>query len=108
VIPSVEEVLASYTLLRQRRGGAPASEVAVRAALRVAHDLAKLQTDEPAALLFVFGAYRRAFPAAWRFMAQTLTYTQAHAIGFTLDATPAEVDEGRGALRDHVRCGGLR
>jgi len=50
----------------------PARPRAVHAALEVARRLAREALDEPAALLFAFASYRRAFPGAWRFMAYAI------------------------------------
>ncbi len=92
MIPEPETLLDAYAFYRQQRGGAPASETAVRAALRMARDLAGAESDEPAALLFAFASYRRAFPGGWRFMAQSIAYSQTHELGLVLDAKPVDVD----------------
>jgi hypothetical protein len=93
VIPTAESLLAVYALYRKQRGGAPASEVAVRAAVRAAHSLVREENDEPAALLFAFATHRRAFPGGWRFMAQAIAYSQARDLGLSLHATPDDVDD---------------
>jgi hypothetical protein len=59
----------------------------------MARDLARVEHDEPAALLFAFASFRRAFPGGWRFMAQSIAFSQAHELGFMLDAKPDDVDE---------------
>lgn len=74
------------------RGCAPASERGVAAALDAARALASDEHDEPAALLFAFATYRRAFPGGWRFMAATLAISQAHEAGFFIQTTPADMD----------------
>jgi hypothetical protein len=74
VIPQAAVLLQSYSLFRQQHGGAPASQLAVETALRRARELVRDEADEPAALLFAFATYRRAFPAGWRFMAQSIAY----------------------------------
>lgn len=93
MIPTAEEFLAGYEFYRRRTGALPASERAIRAALAMAAQLAGgREEDEPAALLFAFASYRRAFPGAWRFMAATIALTQVRAQGATVNASMDEVN----------------
>ncbi len=93
MIPRPEVLRDNHAFYRKQRGGAPASEVAVRSAVRMARDLARGENDEPAALLFAFASFRRAFPGGWRFMAQSIAFSQAHELGLVFDAKPGDVDE---------------
>jgi hypothetical protein len=89
MIPPADALLHAYESLGRR---VPASPRAVHAALEAARVLASNESEEPAALLFAFASYRRAFPGAWRFMALSIAVQQARSLGFELDASPAEYD----------------
>jgi hypothetical protein len=92
VIPPLEEVLSAYLHHQQRKGLRPASVHGVAAALDAARDLAIDERDEPAAMLFAFATYRRAFHGGWRFMAAALAISQAHEAGYFIETTPADID----------------
>jgi hypothetical protein len=47
---------------------------------------------EPAAMFFAFASRRRAFPFAWKLMADFILRAQARVNGFTLLATRAEIE----------------
>lgn len=103
MIPNAAEVLSGYAFLaRRHRLSVPASERAVTAALDTARTLAAdREEDEPAALLFAFASYRRAFPEAWRLMAGILAVGQARSSGYQLSATPADFDQLLSAVMHH-------
>lgn len=66
----------------------------MHAALAMATDLAAgVEEDAPAALLFAFASYRRAFPGAWRFMATSLALAQARRLGRTVVAPSGALEE---------------
>jgi hypothetical protein len=92
VIPLLEEVLGAYLHHQRRKGLRPASERGVAAALDAARGLAAEERDEPAAMLFAFATYRRAFHGGWRFMAAALTISQAHEAGYFIETTQADMD----------------
>jgi len=89
VIPAAEALLDAYAALGCKP---PASIPAVRAALHAAREMAPEESDEPAALLFAFASYRRAFPGAWRFMAFAIAAQQARSLGYEIQATRIEYD----------------
>jgi hypothetical protein len=65
----------------------------VRAALDAARVLAAGDPgSEPAAVLYAFASYRRAFPGAWKQMAVILAHGQATANGLRLNASGPELD----------------
>ena len=70
---------------------------AVRAALKLAGDLARLRsrrlalvTDECAALMVAFATHPTAFPQHWRLMARALVASHARSYGYALHASAAE------------------
>src|SRR5580693_738160 len=91
-MPDAGALLAFYELGRATWGTPPASARAVHAALDAARDLADEEREEPAALLFAFASYRRAFPGAWSFMAQAIAAQHAHSIGCAIVSTQADID----------------
>jgi hypothetical protein len=48
--------------------------------------------EEPAAMFFAFADRRRAFPFAWKLMADFITRAQARVNGLTLEATGEELE----------------
>lgn len=92
MIPTAFTILQSYELYRRRHATGLASARAVGAALDAARALSQDEQDEPAALLFAFASYRRAFPGAWRFMAHAIAAQQARALGFELKARREDID----------------
>ena len=82
MMPPAATLLDAYERARSSWGAPLASVRAVRAALDAARELAAEALEEPAALLFAFASYRRAFPGGWRFMAQSIAAQQARSLGY--------------------------
>ncbi len=90
---SASQIAEAYRFYARRRkiDGEP-NAVAIEAALKVVEDLAPAERDEPAALLYAFARFPRAFPGAFRAMTQHVARTRAQMLGYQLRLSAEEFD----------------
>jgi hypothetical protein len=94
VILDQEQLIASYPFLARRyQRVAICDATAVRECCERAAQLAAGDpAHEPAAVFYAFADRRRAFPFAWKLMANVVARSQAHANGLQLRAVSTELD----------------
>lgn len=87
------ELVAGYPFVARRHGRVSLCDVAaVGACCDTARALAGgALADEPAAMFYAFAAKRRAFPFAWKLMAELIARSQATANGLAVEATGDEL-----------------
>ncbi|MBX3275906.1 MAG: hypothetical protein KF729_36950 [Sandaracinaceae bacterium] len=100
MIPSAEALIEGWAFLARRYGlsGAVDARAVGRVVALARACAAGAEADEPAALFFALSREPEAFAGGWRRATEVFPSAHAHALGWTLDATPLEVANQRLAV----------